>query len=144
MIVYFDTSALVKTLIEEAGSDVALELLSSSAVAATSRLTHIEVEAAIAAARRRERLDQRAAERARASWHEVRSTTRSMTLTARIAGLAGDLAHAHPLSGADAVHLASALTLGPASVVLATWDKRLWLAGRAEGLAVAPAAAPGL
>ena len=71
-------------------------------------------------------------------WRDVRSTTRTMALTTGISDLAADLVQAHPLSGADAVHLASALTLGPTALMV-TWDRRLALAALAEGLAVVPA-----
>lgn len=45
------------------------------------------------------------------------------------------LARAHPISGADAVHVAAAIELG---AVLLTWDQRQAAAARAEGLVVIP------
>ena len=41
------------------------------------------------------------------------------------------------LSGADAVHLASALEVGAADLVVAVWDRRLHRGAVAEGLTVA-------
>ncbi len=49
---------------------------------------------------------------------------------------AGNAAERHSLSGADALHLASALALRDASpgetIQLATWDTRLWDAASTE------------
>jgi predicted nucleic acid-binding protein len=59
-------------------------------------------------------------------------------LTAEIADHAARLAVAHPLGGADAVHLASALTLQAAVPVLVTWDGRLATAAASAGIAVTP------
>jgi uncharacterized protein len=52
---------------------------------------------------------------------------------------AGELAYERALRGYDAVHLASALALGPGETILATWDRDLGNAAVDTGLAVAPA-----
>ena len=52
---------------------------------------------------------------------------------------AGELADERALRGYDAVHLASALALGPGETVLVTWDRDLGNAAVGAGLAVAPA-----
>jgi len=54
-----------------------------------------------------------------------------------LARQAGELADELALRGYDAVHLASALALGPATTVL-TWDVDLSAAAHESGLAVAP------
>lgn len=51
---------------------------------------------------------------------------------------AGDLAEQQGLRGYDAVHLASALSLGHATTVV-TWDEQLRRAAAAAGCAIAPA-----
>lgn len=56
-----------------------------------------------------------------------------------LARSAGRLAELRALRGYDAVHLASALTVDAADLVLATWDRDLADAAVAEALAVAPA-----
>lgn len=45
----------------------------------------------------------------------------------------------HDLRSLDALHLAAALVLPPEGLVVATWDRQLHAAARAEGLAVLPA-----
>jgi predicted nucleic acid-binding protein len=51
---------------------------------------------------------------------------------------AGDLAEQLGLRGYDAVHLASALTLGEPTTVV-TWDEELRRAAAGSGCAIAPA-----
>ena len=48
----------------------------------------------------------------------------AIELTERVARHAGELARAHALRGADAIHLASALALGDNDVIVAVWDAR--------------------
>ena len=56
-----------------------------------------------------------------------------------LAQRAGELADERALRGYDAVHLASALALGPGDTILVTWDRDLSNAAVYTGLAVAPA-----
>ncbi len=75
---------------------------------ATSRLN---VSAAIATARRCGRLDETSERKVRRRWAHHVGVIEFVELVARVAADAADLAAEHDLSGADAVHLASALTL---------------------------------
>ncbi len=139
-VVYFDASALLKLVVAEAGSDEADGLWDGCDVAASSRLTHPEVRAALAAAHRNGRLTGPELLEAEAGWESIWHRMRPVELTDAVERHAGDLAGAHALSGADAVHLASALALGIPDLVVAVWDRRLHAACREAGLAVAPAA----
>jgi uncharacterized protein len=56
-----------------------------------------------------------------------------------LAQRAGDLADERALRGYDAVHLASAVALGPGETILVTWDRDLSNAAVGAGLAIAPA-----
>jgi hypothetical protein len=138
-LVYFDSSALVKLVVEEAGSDIAVELWDGCDAALSSRLAYPEVRAALAAAGRNHDLDEHALATALATWEELWASTRPVELSADIEHHAGDLAARHALRGADAVHLASALAVGPADLVVAVWDRRLHTGVIAEQLVVAPA-----
>lgn len=138
-IVYFDSSALVKLLVEEDGSDLAATLWDGCDAAVASRLAYPEVRAAIAVARRDRRLtaaDQRHAE---AAFGGYWAATRMVELTYPVAERAGQLATDHALRGSDAVHLASVLSVGAEQVLLAVWDRRLRSAARAAGVLVVPA-----
>ena len=56
-IVYFDSSALVKLLVEEDGTDLVAQLWDGCDAALSSRLAYPEVRAALAAAYRNHTLD---------------------------------------------------------------------------------------
>lgn len=137
-VAYFDSSALVKLVIDEHGSDRAAELWDGADAVLTSRVTHPEVRAALAAAQRGGRLDKQAHRRAKAEWEEFHQALRLVEVTPQLETDAADLAELHALSGFDAIHLASALTLAIAPVVVATWDARLHQAAHAVGLATLP------
>lgn len=108
-IVYFDSSAFVKLVVEEEGSDLAAALWDGCDTAVSSRLAYPEVRAALAAAGRAHRLDPDARRAAEVAWEEFWSATRAVELTETIAAHAGQLAGEYALRGADAVHLASVL-----------------------------------
>jgi predicted nucleic acid-binding protein len=138
-IVYFDSSAFVKLLVEEAGSELAAELWDGSDAAVASRLAYPEVRAALAAAARNHDLADHDLDAAEQAWDDYWAATRPVELIVAVEQQAGQLARAQALRGADAVHLASALAIGDPELVLAVWDRRLHAGARAAGLRVAPA-----
>lgn len=133
-----DTSAAVKLLLPEIGAAVVSDLWDGSTRVVASTLIRPEVASALS--RRRRQGDISAAQHRSLSnaWAVIRSEIGLVQSNGEVVDLAVDLTHRHPLSGADAVHLASALVLDIDDVVLVTWDARLHAAARAEGLAVAP------
>jgi uncharacterized protein len=138
-LVYFDSSALVKLVVQEAGSQLASALWDGCDAALASRLAYPEVRAALAAAARNRDLradDLRAAEQA---WEKFWAATRPVELTPSVERHAGQLARDQALRGADAVHLASALAIDDPGLVVAVWDRRLHAGALASGVAVAPA-----
>lgn len=135
---YFDSSALVKLVVEEAGSHDVATLWDGADAVVTSRVAHPEVRAALAAARRDQRLDDLSHAAAKQSWRDFHAALRMVEVTESLEDSAGDLAETHALSGFDAIHLASALTLVDAPVILATWDRRLLGAARTIGLSTLP------
>ncbi|MDA8393473.1 MAG: type II toxin-antitoxin system VapC family toxin [Actinomycetota bacterium] len=139
-IVYFDSSAFVKLVVEEEGSDIAAVLWDGCDAAVSSRLSYCEVRAALAAAGRDHRLDFDAQQQAEAAWEEYWAAARPVELTETIAIHAGHLAGQHALRGADAVHLASALAVSVDELLFAVWDQRLRLGVERAGIALAPAA----
>ena len=138
-LVYFDSSALVKLVIDEAGSDIAAVLWNACDVALSSRLAYPEVCAALAAAGRNHDLTESEASGAAADWEVFWASMRPVELSADIAQSAGALAAQQHLRGADAVHLASALAVGSTDLTVAVWDQRLHAGAVAVGLAIAPA-----
>lgn len=138
-VAYFDSSALVKLVIEERGSEDAALLWDGANAVLASRVAHPEVRAALAAAHRDARLDAKAHRHAKAEWKALHQALRLVELTPQLEHKAGDLADQHALSGFDAIHLASALTLTELPIILATWDARLLRAARSSGLDTLPA-----
>lgn len=135
MIVYLDTSALVKLFVDELGSE---EVLAWAAEATTVACSSIGFPEAISAFSRRLRsgsiargVYDRVLDELDRQWDDV-------VTVAFDERLAGQLARRHPLSGADALHLAAALTLLAADLPVAFcgYDERLSRAAAAEGLRV--------
>ena len=137
-IVYFDSSALIKLIVEEDGSDLAAALWDGCDAAISSRLAYPEVRAALAAAGRAHRLDPADQSRAEAAWEEYWAATRTVELTESVSAHAGQLASRHALRGADAVHLASMLAVGGSETLFAAWDQRLRAGAHAAGAQLAP------
>lgn len=138
-LVYFDSSAFVKLLVEEDGSDLAATLWDGCDAAVSSRLAYPEVCGALAAAQRCHRLDRADHRRAAAAWDGYWAATRAVELTELITIHAGKLASRHALRGADAVHLASLLAVGVGEALFAVWDQRLRSGAAAAGVQLAPA-----
>jgi uncharacterized protein len=138
-LIYFDSSALVKLLADEPGSDLAAELWDGCDAAMASRLAYPEVCAALAASARNHDFSAAELDAAERDWDDYWAATRPVELTAAVERHAGQLARAHALRGADAVHLASALAIGDPELIVAVWDRRLHAGARAAGCRVAPA-----
>lgn len=137
-LVYFDASALVKLVVEEDGSDLAARLWDGCDAALSSRLGFVEVHAALAASHRNGHLARPQLEAALDGFDRFWAAIRAVELDAAVQRRAGELALAHGLRGADAIHLATALAIGDPELVVAAWDRRLAIAAREAGLWVAP------
>lgn len=111
MILYLDTSALVKLYAEESGSDEVREAVKEARATAVSEICYVEARSALAR-REREGLSEQehdlAAEQLRRDFEEVYVLR---PVTGGIVTLAGDLVRRHKLRAYDAVHLATALDL---------------------------------
>jgi len=138
-LVYFDSSALVKLVVGEEGSDTASSLWDGCDSALSSRLAYPEVRAALAAAHRNRDLDDDSYVMATEAWEVFWSAVRPIELSTTVERQAGELAHRRALRGADAVHLASALAIGSRDLVVAVWERPLHEGASAEQLRVAPA-----
>ena len=139
MLAYFDSSAFVKLLVEEDGSDLAAAIWDGCDAAVSSRLAYPEVRAALAAAGRAGRVAADDLRTAESVWERFWASTYAVELTEPVSRRAGQLTAELALGGADAVHLASALALGSDDLVVVAWDRRLADGVRAAGLSLAPA-----
>jgi uncharacterized protein len=137
LIVYFDTSAIVPIVIEEPSSTVASRLWDEADRVVSSRLVYPEARAALAMARRFERIDERGLREAVGDFESLHSQLDLIEITEGLVREAGELAEQLNLRGADAVHLASARLVDDPDMVLAAGDQSLLAAARAVGMATA-------
>jgi uncharacterized protein len=136
---YFDTSALIKLFVEETGSHVVSELVSESPSVATAKIAYAEVYSGLARKYRAGELSGPQYERTRGLFEAEWPAYIRVDLRDDVLALAKDLAARHPLRGVDAVHLASALSIGKAltePVRFVAADDRLLRAARAERMAL--------
>ncbi len=137
MILYIDSSALVKRHVTEAGSAQVEEIATSASTIATAMISRSEVSAALAKTVRVGTLKK---EEALASLESFRSQWQNylrLDLTEIAIARADALAWEHNLRGYDAVHLACALIWQEEMrepVTLATFDQQLWRAAERAGL----------
>ena len=137
MIAYFDTSALVPLLVEEAGSERAAVLWDAASRVASVRLAYPETRAALAQARRESRLTDRGLRQAAREFDRLFDQLDIVEITPGLAHRAGELAEAQALRGYDAVHVAAAEQLLTDDLVVVAGDTEVLRAGRALGLATA-------
>lgn len=104
----------------------------------SSQLVYPEARAAAAAARRAGRISSISLRRAAERIDRLCSQVVIVGLDPELAHTAGDLAETHALRGYDAVHLATALSIDAAGMLLATWDGDLARAAVAAGCSVSP------
>lgn len=138
MILYLDSSNIVKLYVEEAGSEELDALLASAEGIATSRIAFAEVRCALARKRRDGDVSP-------ADYGEVVTGFRDdwprfivVEATQDVVERAGGLCEAHRLRTLDAIHLASASLLADSvetPVRFSSSDRRLHKAAASEGLA---------
>lgn len=136
-LVYFDTSALLKVCLAQAGSTLAGRLWDGASAVLTSRLTDVEGRSALAAGHRTGLLDQDQWGSALAYWEHLWPALYLVELSKAISDRAAFLTDLYPLRGGDAIHVASVAALGP-GVLVASWDQPVRRAAVAQGLTVVP------
>ena len=134
MILYVETSALIKLIVEEPGSEVTTRLWDSADTRVTSRVTYPEGRAALAASSRAGRLTNADHARAKSRLSHLVRAMSVVELTETVAFEAGNLAELHEMRGYDAVHLASVLAVLSDDLVFATWDSDLVRAAAVLGI----------
>jgi predicted nucleic acid-binding protein len=141
MIVYADTSALVKLFVTEEGSEATRALLCQASAMGTGLLARAELGAALARGARRGLLSEANALEARRRLEGVWPTWVRIGVDEALVARAEVLAWEYALRGYDALHLASALAWQERiqhPVALLTFDRELWEAARRAGLMTWP------
>jgi predicted nucleic acid-binding protein len=145
MIVYLDASALVKRYVAETGSAEVVELIGEAEAVGTVVISRAEVAAALAKASRIQVLLRDEAVSAMKVFNRDWENLVRLQMTEGLVSRAASLAWDYGLRGYDAVHLASALfwqdMLG-AAITVASYDRQLWEAVKANGLNAWPDSLP--
>ena len=111
MILYLDTSSLVKLYVDEVGSGDVQRLVELAEIVTTSAVAYPEARAAFARRRRERSLTPAAFRRAKGAFEVDWPRVLSLDVSGPLARSAGDLAERHRLRGFDALHLASYLAI---------------------------------
>ena len=137
MIVYLDTSSLVKLYVEEDESSRVDVLVKSSEVTATSLVAYAEARAAFARRFREKAFTTDEYNRMKEFFIKDWNRYLVLSVTVDMIRLAGDLAEKHALRGFDSIHLASALLLRQelsSPIVFSCFDDNLQKASEREDL----------
>jgi uncharacterized protein len=139
VILYLDTSSLVKLYVSEKETPATKQLVGAMEVIATSRLAYVEARAAFARKRRERGVGPKDYRNIVQNLDNDRESYFVVDISDTLVKMAGQLAEKHALRGYDAIHLASALTLrreGDQPVAFSCFDGRLSVAARGEGLKI--------
>ncbi len=128
MILYLDTSALVKMYVDEEDAPRLRAAVAEANVVGTSEIAYVELRSALARRARDGSLERLAYRRTlrdvEADWAQLFL----ITVSNRLVHDAGELAERYRLRAYDAIHLASSLALQSGveePVTFACWDKAL-------------------
>lgn len=130
MVLYVDTSALLKRYVRERDSEVAISLMTSDPVLATCRLTEVEVRRNLVRL-----LESTDAETAKRQFTADLDAFALIALDATTCSEAARIAEQTQCRSLDAIHIAAALRAGVQTTML-TFDIRQAQAARTVGLHV--------
>ena len=145
MIVYLDTSALIKLYVKEEGSALVLKMLKSADLIATSKVAYVEARAAMARLWREGLLKEQTYQLVKESFQQDWNNYLLVELSDTVINMGGELTEKYKLRGFDAIHLASALLLKKQleqDITGGCWDACLWDAFK-DNMDVFPADRPG-
>lgn len=139
MILYVDTSSLLKLYFQEEGTATVKALIAQAASVASSIIGYVEARSGLVRGRRGGRLTDVEYNAALQAFERDWTEYVVYRVSDGLVQQAGVLAERHFLRGLDAIHLASALGLQSQvgeSVTFSSADTRLMTAASAEGLAL--------
>jgi len=140
LIVYFDTSALVKLYVDEPRVKPARDAAGTAEVIATSILTYAEMRSAFSRKRRSGEISPDQLERFKTQFETDWNILEIVPIEETIVRQAGDFAESFLLKGFDAVHLATAASLVRrfGEVTFACFDVDLLRAAALRGMTLLP------
>ena len=137
MIIYLDSSAIIKRYIDEAGTSAVNSLFAETNGIGTNLVARAEVAAGLMRAARINIISRddalSAMEKFRSEWENYQR----LSVTEATVFRADDLVIKYDLRGYDAIHLAAAViwqeVIGE-TITLATFDQKLWVAANEYGM----------
>jgi predicted nucleic acid-binding protein len=139
MILYLDTSSLVKLYVEEKSSQHVQSLVSKATIISTSLVAYAEARAAFARKRAEDGFSAAALKRISEDLNRDWESYYVIEVTDGLVRTAGDIAEKHLLRGFDSIHLSSAINLKRkigSDVFFSSHDERLNRAASKEGLTI--------
>jgi len=139
VILYLDTSSLIKLYVPEMESAAVKRLVDAAEVSATSRIAYAEARAAFARKRRERGVSPADYRTILQDFDHDWENYFVVDVSDALVKLGGLLAEKHALRGFDAIHLASAVIIrkqGDRPVTFSCFDARLTRAARREGLTI--------
>jgi uncharacterized protein len=141
MILYLDTSALVKRYFEEPQSEGLISKWKEAVEIVTSSVAYAETIAAFCRKRREANLEEKVTQEIMDAFrHDWKSFIR-VEVTDELNEAVDRVLAEYPLRGFDAIHLASATLVRqslPENFVFACFDQRLAQAAKADGFEIFP------
>jgi len=139
LILYADTSALAKLLLDESGTLEMRELAEAADVTVTSAIGYVELRSVLAEAKRAGRISDAVSATLAVSMERIWDGLDVLAVDTPLLRRAGDLADEAGLRAYDSVHLATLVTAGaPSDLVFACWDRDLRAAARDLGYPLRP------
>ena len=141
MILYLDTSALLKKYFKEVGSKDVISKWKEATGIVTSSVTYAEVMASIYRKRREVSINDKIFRTVINSFQEDLGSFIRVAVTNDLNEMIDRILATHPLRGLDAIHLASALIVCenvPGDFLFACFDQRLAKAAQMEDLNTLP------
>lgn len=139
MIVYLDTSDLVKLYVEEIGSEEIKGIILDATVVSTSKVAYAEARSAFARKQKEGGFSIAKLRKIVEDFNRDWESYFIIEITDGLIKIAGDIAEKHLLRGFDSIHLASAVILKckiKSEVYFSSNDAKLNQAARKEGIIV--------
>ena len=139
MIVYLDTSSLVKLYVEETDSEKINSIANKAAVISTSKIAYAEARSAFARKQREGGFSVSILRKVVEDFNKDWESYFLIEVTDGLIRFAGDMAEKYLLRGFDSIHLASAVNLKNkinADTYFSSHDTRLNQAAEREGMSV--------
>lgn len=137
MIVYLDTSSLVKLYVEEINTEKIRNFVRNAATVSTSKIAYAEARAAFAKKQKKEGFSLKVLRKIVEDFNRDWESYFVIEITDGLIRFAGDIAEKYLLRGFDSIHLASAIHLKnkiDSAIYFSSYDTRLNQSAEKEGI----------